>query len=85
MREPRKNNHDEFIPPSQRIQAKNGGPRPALVLASVMWALFVGLGGGMAMDRVPVTWFGVVFVLLCFGVAIMASLAASSSKQGGGG
>jgi hypothetical protein len=57
---------------------KKPGAAPANIVSFVAvaaWALFFGLGLGMALGKIDVTWFGVTFVLLCFVVGAFTALA----------
>lgn len=49
-------------------------PKPHQILAFVMWALFIILGLLMTLERISINWIGVIFLLLCFLVAILASV-----------
>jgi hypothetical protein len=58
--------------------------RPSVILSTVMFALFVSFGGGMALGRISVTGFGIAFVALCFLTAVVSAMTASGAaiKEG---
>lgn len=55
--------------------------RPAVILASLMWALFTILGVCMTLGLLPATWFGGGFVFICFLVAVMVSMSVAGSEK----
>lgn len=55
-------------------------PKPHQVLAFVMWTLFVILGLLMTLERISINWIGVVFLLLCFLVATLTSMAGGGPR-----